>query len=234
MQVEKRKKIWKLSEFYEIDWDDMRCSEKHWNVPKLYSLKSQNQGMKSKRQEVKLMKWNAKTFLHFMKGNEIFQFQWGSIWQGLVHFPALGAIPCHFIVFALFQKTTINLCSRNHETQSSRHIAATKGMPRRPWHSPSIAHSTSCSLSPPKCWAPQNPDFTALLWVGFEKTTKIRASGTVQLGKACQEDHGTTRTLLPPHLAPWHHSCVEGVIWFLFMLLCHIHTWRHTWGGSSL
>lgn len=40
--------------------------------------------------------------LHFMKGNETLQFQWGSIRQGLVRFPALHVMPWHLIVFISF------------------------------------------------------------------------------------------------------------------------------------
>lgn len=39
----------------------------------------------------------------FMKRNEILPYQSGSIWQGLVHFPALHVTTCHFIVFPLVQ-----------------------------------------------------------------------------------------------------------------------------------
>lgn len=45
------------------------------------------------------------------------------------------------------------------------------------------------------------------LQLGLKKPTKSRAPGTLQLQKACQGEHGTATTLLPPHLTPWHHPC---------------------------
>lgn len=44
----KKKKIWKWSDYRKVDKDEIKCSEKDQNLPKLFLLKSQNQETKSK------------------------------------------------------------------------------------------------------------------------------------------------------------------------------------------
>lgn len=39
--IEKRKK-----DYNQMDWEEMKCSEKDWDLPKLFPLTSQNQARK--------------------------------------------------------------------------------------------------------------------------------------------------------------------------------------------
>lgn len=95
-------------------------------------------------------------------------------------------------------------------------VAATKGMPKEAWHCSNTSPSSPVSLAQSRSWPPQpekKSAFTALLRVRVmlrvRKPTKPRAPGSLELQNACQEQHSTAPTLLPPYLSPRHQPCAD-------------------------
>lgn len=93
---------------------------------------------------------------------------------------------------------------RFRQPQSSGDTGSGLGMPRASQHCTNITPTTLLNLDHSLSWGPElQPQ--AIIRVRVWKTSKPTSPGTVDLQKACQEEHGTAPTLLFPQIFKLDH-----------------------------